>query len=282
MYVAQTGATVYSSGVYCFSPQIVCHYFNRMHGANVLLSNEFHFENDNPYDLIKTGSVKLIGKFGLMREVGFGLVIHQPFLSFGFSYNVPLNSQGSTYFSNAVELSVKVSGLLRKPAKTKIGIGNHTEADKRSLKFQENETRKTLVEKSDAELIESKLKEHSHAKVASVQYELDKDFKFAFGRTDLNPEAKEYLDDLYALLQKNSEYNIEVIGHTDNVGKPMVNYKLSAARAEAVADYLIQKGLPKDRVRSKGMGDTQPLAPNDSEENKRKNRRVQFVIYTKR
>ncbi|NBP68312.1 MAG: OmpA family protein [Cytophagia bacterium] len=120
------------------------------------------------------------------------------------------------------------------------------------------------------------------AKVKSVEFELEKDFKFTFGRAELNQEAKVYLDELYVLLKNNPEYQLEIIGHTDNVGKHLANYHLSTARAQAVAQYLKQIGLAPDRVKYIGRGDTEPVAPNDTEENKAKNRRVEFIIFINR
>ena len=75
---------------------------------------------------------------------------------------------------------------------------------------------------------------------------------------------------------------IEIEGHTDNVGSPIANKKLSEARAESVRQYLLKNfGLPQDMLVSKGYGATQPAAPNDVEEGRAKNRRVIFQVVPK-
>jgi len=71
---------------------------------------------------------------------------------------------------------------------------------------------------------------------------------------------------------------ITITGHTDNVGDFYLNVQLSKDRAKAVADYLVEKGIDESRLDSKGMGSLYPLAPNTSEENKIKNRRVEFAV----
>jgi outer membrane protein OmpA-like peptidoglycan-associated protein len=69
-----------------------------------------------------------------------------------------------------------------------------------------------------------------------------------------------------------------VYGHTDNTGDPNKNQQLSEARAESVKQYLIKKGLPTERIESKGFGDQQPIADNGTSVGKAKNRRVQIVL----
>ena len=71
---------------------------------------------------------------------------------------------------------------------------------------------------------------------------------------------------------------IEVQGHTDSDGDDVANLALSSARAAAVVDYLVKKGVDRARLKSTGYGRTRPVAPNDTTENKQKNRRVQFVF----
>lgn len=68
-------------------------------------------------------------------------------------------------------------------------------------------------------------------------------------------------------------------GHTDNVGDPKVNYQLSLQRAENVRAFLVRQGVPKKIVKALGYGDTRSVAPNDTEENKQKNRRIEVVFW---
>ncbi len=81
---------------------------------------------------------------------------------------------------------------------------------------------------------------------------------------------------------KADRWVIEVAGHTDNVGSPQSNMKLSKERAEAIRHYLLQTyGLPPNVVIAHGYGDTQPIAPNDTVEGREMNRRVVFKVTQK-
>lgn len=72
------------------------------------------------------------------------------------------------------------------------------------------------------------------------------------------------------------EIEVEISGHTDNVGKKSSNIKLSQKRAESVKAWLVSKGVDPKRITAKGYGPDQPVAPNDTPDNKRKNRRIEF------
>ena len=80
------------------------------------------------------------------------------------------------------------------------------------------------------------------------------------------------------LLQKNPTLKIEIAGHTDNKGDKKYNQVLSQKRAESVVAYLVQKGIATIRLSAKGYGDSMPLVPNDTEENKAKNRRTELKV----
>jgi outer membrane protein OmpA-like peptidoglycan-associated protein len=104
------------------------------------------------------------------------------------------------------------------------------------------------------------------------------DITFETGKADLKPESNEELDRLVSLLEGNQTIKVEISAHTDDVGNDDSNLKLSEKRAKTVVDYLTTKGIKGDRMTTKGYGETQPLVANDTDENKAKNRRVQFKI----
>jgi outer membrane protein OmpA-like peptidoglycan-associated protein len=104
------------------------------------------------------------------------------------------------------------------------------------------------------------------------------DITFETGKADLKPESNEELDRLVSLLEGNQTIKVEISAHTDDVGNDDSNLKLSEKRAKTVVDYLVSKNIKADRMIAKGYGETQPLVPNDTDENKAKNRRVQFKI----
>lgn len=104
------------------------------------------------------------------------------------------------------------------------------------------------------------------------------DITFETGKADLKSDSFEELDRLVTLMKDNEKIQVELSAHTDDTGNDDSNLKLSDRRAKSVMDYLIAKGVKADRMTSKGYGETQPLVPNDSDENRAKNRRVQFKI----
>jgi len=101
---------------------------------------------------------------------------------------------------------------------------------------------------------------------------------FDFGKTTLRSESFPELDRLVGVMTSNDKMQIELSGHTDNVGSDDANLKLSEERAKSVTDYIISKGIPATRIVAKGYGETKPLGTNDTEEGKQLNRRVEFTI----
>lgn len=88
----------------------------------------------------------------------------------------------------------------------------------------------------------------------------------------------ESLDKLADLLIEHENWNLKIQGHTDNVGSPSTNLKLSKERAEAVANYLSRKGVAYNRLKVSWYGEKRPIASNDTEEGRQKNRRVEMEI----
>lgn len=108
------------------------------------------------------------------------------------------------------------------------------------------------------------------------------DFKekvlFGFDRSDLGANAATNLDKLINVLNKYPDTDIKILGHTDNKGTDAYNQGLSERRAASVSSYLKDHGISSSRVSTKGMGENDPIASNDTEEGRSQNRRVEFVI----
>lgn len=105
---------------------------------------------------------------------------------------------------------------------------------------------------------------------------------FDVNKWELKPESKAELDKLILFLNQNPNIKIELSGHTDNSGDKKFNQMLSTNRAKAVYDYLINEGhIAPKRLTYKGYADTRPKVPNDTPENKAKNRRTEFKIISK-
>jgi outer membrane protein OmpA-like peptidoglycan-associated protein len=101
---------------------------------------------------------------------------------------------------------------------------------------------------------------------------------FGFDSYALTPAAKANLDKLKTVLTDFPDTDIEIQGHTDDTGTDSYNEKLSERRADAVKDYLKSKGIAKGRMNTVGYGEAAPAYDNNNEDNRSKNRRVEFLI----
>jgi outer membrane protein OmpA-like peptidoglycan-associated protein len=101
---------------------------------------------------------------------------------------------------------------------------------------------------------------------------------FDFDKWDLRPESFVELDRVVKLLNENPAVEIEMSAHTDSRGSDDYNFKLSDNRARSVMEYILSKGIAPNRIISQGYGETKPVVPNDTDENRQLNRRVEFKI----
>jgi outer membrane protein OmpA-like peptidoglycan-associated protein len=101
---------------------------------------------------------------------------------------------------------------------------------------------------------------------------------FATGRSDLKPGETASLDKLVAFLGEYPDRNVAVEGHTDDVGSAEMNQTLSQQRADSVRSYLMQQGIQSRRLTALGLGETQPIADNQSQSGRQQNRRVEIII----
>jgi outer membrane protein OmpA-like peptidoglycan-associated protein len=126
----------------------------------------------------------------------------------------------------------------------------------------------------------------AHLDLEIHQIELNKSYRindiyFEFNSFELTEESKAVLDLLIEFLRENPTIYIEIQGHTDNIGNDAENLKLSSNRAKSVYDYLIANKIDSKRLTYKGYGKTIPVASNDTEEGRARNRRTVFVIIRK-
>jgi len=104
------------------------------------------------------------------------------------------------------------------------------------------------------------------------------DIKYATDRYHLNSKSENMMGEFADYLNDNPRMKVAIHGHTDNVGSPADNMKLSQDRAKAVYDILVKAGVRSSRMTHKGFGETKPLKSNNSSENRAANRRTEFVI----
>jgi len=101
---------------------------------------------------------------------------------------------------------------------------------------------------------------------------------FETAKDIIRPESFPILNNVVQIMAENPNYNLEINGHTDNVGKPDMNQDLSERRAASVKRYLVNNGISESRLTTAGFGDTRPVVPNTTVENKALNRRVEFIV----
>jgi outer membrane protein OmpA-like peptidoglycan-associated protein len=129
----------------------------------------------------------------------------------------------------------------------------------------------------EAELAESSL-QVSYTNDGSLKVNLTGDGVFEFNSTQISDSAGSTLSQLAGVLAARGEVSVHVIGHTDSSGHPEYNLNLSQRRAQAVVDYLVEKGLPEDRTRSEGRGDLDTRLEEYTRDQPELRRRVEIYI----
>lgn len=108
--------------------------------------------------------------------------------------------------------------------------------------------------------------------------EIESIVQFDFDKDDLKNVYVPDVDRKIVIMKKYPEVKITLVGHTDNRGSAAYNYELGLHRAQAVKNYMVENGISSSRLYVESKGDTQPIAPNDTESNRYKNRRVEFEM----
>lgn len=111
-----------------------------------------------------------------------------------------------------------------------------------------------------------------------LKLEIPSDISFATGRADIEPNFRPILDRFAASLIENPNTRINIIGHTDSTGSDAINNPLSINRAAHTRDYLTARGVSPARFMVDGRGSREPIASNDSEANRARNRRVEIFV----
>jgi len=140
--------------------------------------------------------------------------------------------------------------------------------DEPQTNTQDINTTTVKVDKKVKEDIESQIKDILH--LHKIEFETNK--------ATLTPKGKEIVDRVATILKKYPGVKITIEGHTDSDGKADYNLKLSQDRVDTVKAELVKAGISADRLKAVGYGESNPLVPNDSAENKAKNRRVEFKV----
>ncbi len=145
---------------------------------------------------------------------------------------------------------------------------------------------KAKVECAKAEQALNAYHDDRHVAPPVVQKEIETSIHlegifFAFNKSNLNAESQAYLDTVIMpeLQSRSADTQVEIAGYTDSVGSYDYNVGLSESRAQSVHDYLVAKGINDANISAKGFGPDDPVASNDSDMGRAKNRRVELHIF---
>ena len=186
------------------------------------------------------------------------------------NYTNAIEKIGGTFWVNDPKKPFKTSMKVVKDGK-EIWAWIHIDTDAENIHL-------TVVEKkamtqeivADAKFMAEGINTAGHVAIYGIYFD--------FNKADVKPESEPALKEIATLLQQDSKLKLHVVGHTDNVGAYNYNMKLSQQRAEAVVRELISKyKIASNRLKAGGVGPLAPVASNDTEEGKAKNRRVELV-----
>ncbi len=141
------------------------------------------------------------------------------------------------------------------------GVGAYMDKQQAELRRQLADTGVTVTRQGD-----------------NIVLNMPSDVTFAFDRSDIQPQFFPVLDDVAGTLNQYPQTLIDVVGHADSVGSDEYNQALSERRASSVANYLVSRNVMPARLYVAGMGERQPIASNDTDAGRAKNRRVEIIL----
>lgn len=148
-----------------------------------------------------------------------------------------------------------------------------------SVHFKDNSALIVVAKGPEEPKPEPPPKPKKRVRVQATKIEIDEKIQFAKGEATILPESHSLLDEVVDVFKENPQIKkVSIEGHTSSEGGAQFNRTLSENRAKAVMEYLVSKGIEAERLLAKGFGPDKPLAENDTEENREKNRRVEFNI----
>jgi len=111
-----------------------------------------------------------------------------------------------------------------------------------------------------------------------LKLDIPSDISFATARSDINASFAPILNQFASSLNQNPVTTVTIIGHTDNTGSDAVNNPLSVDRANSTRDYLVSRGVARNRIATDGRGEREPIADNNTAQGRAKNRRVEIYV----
>ncbi len=234
--------------------------------------------------------VDIITKYRSHEGAVIGCQLHKENFSVGLSYDLPVSKRVSNHGAVEVGLALRKLMVPRKASKRKkASEAKNPVTPRTNVRATSDSVKRTPAPKENTPSLSERLKARQDSIIATgvpgqISHEqmiLEKaslHFNFMFNSSELDVEAREYLDDVATALRDNPELVLDLIGHTDNVGSPKFNLRLSIQRAETIRQYLISEGVEAERIKAEGRGLAEPLNGNATDEERALNRRVEMKI----
>lgn len=306
---AYMSTTVYENHSYRLVPEL----FFSSYGSSYQLQLGGNFHYSLRQTNLREGELILGSRYNLSKSVIFLLQFDQPAYVFGLSTD--LYTSRESPFSHAFEVSMAlrqavVGNSARKwkwnwPRKWK--WGKKRKSKRNSTRRKELAKRKTGYEKKDKYvkvrpklpevnrqpylqpivppllyIPEGNVKEKMKHRRGEINLAaLSRNIHFKTSSVQLTDEGLDALKDVAELLLKNPDFNLRIVGHTDDIGGAAFNKVLSLQRAETVKEVLLGYGVAASQVETEGAGMEYPLVPNSSTINRQLNRRVEFMLFEK-
>jgi type IX secretion system PorP/SprF family membrane protein len=283
---------LFSSGSVNAGPQLLYTNRARSHFYNIGANVNYSLQDFSLGILDNQGSVDFAVGYINEKAAALSFTLNQPSFKFGFSYDLDFNPQTEVRpFRGATEFAIQYRRTFESKYSKKKKIVKTKRYKKKKAKSVAPKTPQPKPEKSVNKKPDSVVEEPESKGTEEVISEKGEEKKtmnaddflykimyFDFNKSLLeDKDATKFLDNLAVFLEENPDLIIKVIGHTDNIGKDNYNIKLSFKRAQTVSEYLNKKGIDKYRIIIEGTHSYNPMLPNDTENNRAKNRRVEIV-----
>lgn len=297
--VFMAGTQVYRSKKLAILPEIL---YTLSAGNSVAnLGAKFQYDLESTPRKVTT-RLDVLTKYVPGRSGIIGLQVHKENFSAGMSYDFPVfkrNYGNLGAFEIGLEIRKPVTTRTKRlQAKRKAEQAKKKAASKNIIVKKTNpdsSTNKTIsdiqpvdaepkaveIVKTDSSSIKTSAEAGKLSQEPLIMEKITLHFGFEFNSVELDDETESFLSDLSTTLKEDPSLTMTITGHTDDIGSAKFNERLSHKRAEAIKNYLVRLGIEPSRLQAEGKGLSSPLVPNDSDENRAKNRRVEINVFYK-
>lgn len=275
-YIANAGFRVFSNDRIAITPDLLFWQQGKKNVLNAGVRLTWYFQDEG---FLKDASLSLISRYLHQNALAGGIEFSKSnflaMVSYDFA-NSPAADRIST--TGAYEVTVGYRKFLGRKKVYK----PQSEYELGDIKkYYRIETTQQIADQlaKEKQVVYVSEDDTTWRRSSNFRFELSKQFNFGFNKTELDPEAKKFADEIYDLMQATRQLRLRVVGYTDNIGSEQVNLEVSKARAEAFISYLESKGIARKRMMAEGKGETEALNANRTKEERAKNRRIVFQLF---